>query len=98
MANHLTQALVLANKDFNLDIPSTEVSSAEDFQKILAKVIRHLLDNDFEQLLNGLYRIDVSEEKVKAAMATQGDVADNLALLIIEREMQKVVTREKYKN
>ena len=97
MANHLTQALVLANKDFNLDIPSTEVSTAEDLQEILAKLIRHLLNNDFERLLNGLYRIDVSEEKVKTAMASQDDVADNIALLIIEREMQKVVTREKYK-
>ena len=97
MANHLTQALILANKDFNLDIPSSEVSTAEDFQQILGKIIRHLLDNDFERLLNGLYRIDVSEEKVKAAIASQGDVADKIALLIIEREMKKVVTREKYK-
>lgn len=97
MANQLTQALVLANNDFNLDIPSSEVSTAEDFQQVLAKVIRHLLDNDFERLLNGLYRIDVSEEKVKAAMATQGGVADKIALLIIEREMQKVVTREQHK-
>ncbi len=98
MANYLTEALILANKDFNLDIPSSEVSSVEDLQEILAKLIRHLLDNDLERLLNGLYRIDVSEEKVKAAMATQGDVADKIALLIIEREMKKVVTREKYRS
>ena len=97
MANHLTEALILANKDFNLDIPSTAVSTAEDFQQILAKLVRHLLDNDFERLLNGLYRIDVSEEKVKVAMATTDDVAENIALLIIEREMQKVATREKYR-
>lgn len=97
MANHLEQALVLANKDFNLEIPSSEVVTAEDFQQILTKLIRHLLDNDFERLLNGLYRIDVSEEKVKVAMATTDDVAENIALLIIEREMQKVATREKYR-
>jgi len=97
MADLLTQALVLANKDFNLEIPSSEVSSAEDFQQILTRLIRHLLDNDFERLINGLYRIDVSEEKVKLAMATTDDVAEQIALLIIEREMQKVTTREKYK-
>ena len=97
MADLLAQALVLANKDFNLEIPSSEVSSAEDFQQILTKLIRHLLDNDFERLINGLYRIDVSEEKVKLAMATTDDVAEQIALLIIEREMQKVTTREKYK-
>ena len=96
MANNLTEALILANKDFNLDIPSTEVSTAEDFQLILTKLIRHLLDNDFEKLINGLYRIDVSEEKVKQAMSSEGDLAEEIALLIIERELQKVETRRKY--
>ena len=97
MADQLTQALVLANKDFNLDIPSSEVSTIEDFQELLTKVIRHLLDNDFERLINGLYRIDVSEEKVKLAMATNDDVAAQIALLIIERELEKVITLEKYR-
>ncbi len=97
MADHLSQVLRLANKDFNLEISSSEVSTTEDFQQILARLIRHLLDHDFERLLNGLYRIDVSEEKVKLALASEEDVADQIALLIIEREMQKVATREKYK-
>ena len=98
MANHIAQAIVLASKDFSLDIPSAEVSTAEDFQNILTELIRHLLDKDFERLINGLYRIDVSEEKVKQAMATGDDVAGQIALLIIERELQKVRTREKYRN
>jgi hypothetical protein len=97
MANRFTEALLLANKDFNLNIPETEVSTAEDFQEILAKLVRHLLDNDFERLLNGLYRIDVSEEKVKLAMASSGDLAEEIAMLIIEREMQKVETRREYR-
>ena len=98
MANNLTEALVLANKDFNLDISSTEVSTGEDFQLILAKLIRHLLDNDFERLINGLYRIDVSEEKVKQALSASGDIAEEITTLIIKREMQKVETRRKHKN
>ena len=98
MANNLTEALVLANKDFNLDISSTEVSTAEDFQLILAKLIRHLLNNDFERLINGLYRIDVSEEKVKQALSASGDIAEEIATLIIRREMQKVETRKKYRD
>ena len=98
MVNNLNEALVLANKDFNLDISSTEVSTGEDFQLILAKLIRHLLDNDFERLINGLYRIDVSEEKVKQALSASGDIAEEIATLIIKREMQKVETRRKYKD
>ena len=98
MANNLTEALVLANKDFNLDISSKEVSTADDFQLILAKLIRHLLNNDFERLINGLYRIDVSEEKVKQALSASGDIAGEIATLIIRREMQKVETRRKYRD
>ena len=98
MANQLSQALVLANKDFNLEIATSAVSTLDDFQQILTKLIRHLLDNDFENLINGLYRIDVSEEKVKLAMSSTADVAEQIAMLIIEREMQKVVTREKYRS
>jgi len=97
MANHLTQALDLANKDFNLEIPASEVATIADFKEMLTKVIRHLLDHDFERLLHGLYRIDVNEEKVKQAIASQEDVANEIADLIIAREMQKVITREKYK-
>lgn len=97
MPDQLSQALVLVNKDFNLEIPLAEVTAVSEFQKLLTGLIGHLLDNDFERLLNGLYRIDVSEEKVKLAMASQGNIAEQVAQLIIEREMQKVITREKYR-
>jgi hypothetical protein len=97
MPDHLSQALVLINKDFNLEIPSSEATSRDEFQKLLTGLISHLLDNDFERLLNGLYRIDVSEEKVKLAMASEGNIAEQIAILIIDREMKKVVTREKYR-
>ncbi len=96
MTGHISQALILTNKDFNLEISVNEVSSVEDFQQKLSKLIQHLLDNDLERLINCLYRIDVSEEQVKLAM-TGNNVAEQIALLIIEREMQKVITRENYK-
>jgi len=96
LSGHISEALILTNKDFNLEISLKEVSTAKDFEQVLAKLIQHLLDNDLERLINCLYRIDVSEEQVKLAM-TGNNVAEQIALLIIEREMQKVITREKYK-
>ena len=57
--------------------------------------IRILLDLDFNRLMNILYRIDVSEEKVKKAFA-EDDPAFSIAGLIIERELKKVETRSKY--
>jgi len=58
-----------------------------------------LLDSDIEGLLSLLYRIDVSEQKVKAILATanQGDMAKKIAVLIIERQIQKIISRMKYK-
>ncbi|MEN8251645.1 MAG: hypothetical protein ABFS32_22175 [Bacteroidota bacterium] len=98
MPDNLTRALVLINKDFDLDIDNSEVENHDAFLAALARVIQHLLDKDFERLINGLYRIDVSEEKVKQAFASQDNIAETIAKLIIERELQKVATREKYKS
>ena len=96
MDSLLSDVLKFTNQDFNLEIPATEVSTQDEFLKLLTNVIQHLLDKDFERLMNGLYRIDVDEKKVKLAMTTD-NVAENIAILIIERELQKVETRRKYR-
>ena len=96
MNSLLPDVLKLTNQDFNLDIPAAEISTEDQFLKLLTQVIQHLLDSDFERLMNGLYRIDVDENKVKLAMTTD-DVAENIARLIIQRELQKVETRRKYR-
>ena len=97
MSEQLSTALALANKDFNLDIPQDQVTTVDEFHLLLTKVIAHLLDNDFERLLNGLYRIDVSEVKVQMALTLGKNSAEEIASLIIERELQKVATRQRYK-
>ena len=97
MDHLLPDVLRHTNQDFNLNIPTSEVRTEDEFLKLLTRVIQHLLDSDFERLMNGLYRIDVDENKVKLAMTTN-QVAENIARLIIERELQKVETRRKYKS
>ena len=96
MDSLLPEVLQHTNQDFNLDIQAAEVSSQDEFLKLLTRVIQHLLDTDFERLMHGLYRIDVDENRVKMAMATD-NIAENIARLIIARELQKVETRRKYK-
>jgi len=76
--------------------------SAEDFSRIksrLGSLINKLLDSDLQGLLSLLYRIDVSEQKVKAILATANtdEMAEQIAVLIIERQIQKVITKRKYK-
>lgn len=80
--------LVVANHDKERDLAA--------LRKWLAGEITLLIDCDFQKLLNILYRIDVSEQKTRLALSDD-DPAFALAGLIIDRELQKVETRKKYK-
>jgi len=67
-------------------------------KKRLSTKIQQLLSSDINQLLNILYRLDVSESKVKQAfkLMTEEEIANQLAILIIHRVKQKVEIRNKY--
>lgn len=97
----LYTGLSLIRKDFNLDeselsIPETELSHATLLAK-LTRVVSYLLEKDFSKLLQVLYRIDISEEKLKAALASnEGEPSEVIARMILDREMQKVETRKRY--
>lgn len=66
---------------------------------LMARYIDELIVNDFNKLLSILYRIDVSEEKVKGALAMDAGKASSghtIARLLIERETEKIKLRAKY--
>jgi len=79
----------MAVKDFALTAPKSPAESLEYLIDWLATEIGYLIDRDFNTFLNMLYRIDVNEQKVKKAFS-EPDPARQIALLIIEREKQKV--------
>lgn len=96
-ADNLLQVLEMTNKDVGLSLSLATVPDYTEFVKELSRAIEFLIEKDFEKLMQILYRIDVSESKVKRAFGLEQDVAQHIALLIIEREEQKVITRAKYK-
>lgn len=65
----------------------------------LTLIIGHLLTNNFEKLCNAMYRLDVSERKFHEVLtgSDPAEISSRLADLVIEREMQKVKTRELYR-
>jgi len=65
--------------------------------KIRERVL-FLLQNDFEFLVQALYRLDISEAKFQTAMLgdTLEEISEALASLIYEREIQKYHSRKKY--
>jgi len=90
----------LIKKDLALDeeLPDS-VSGVDELRAQLIPVINTLLNRDMNRLLTALYRIDVSEKKVKEILTTGApeEIAPGIADLIIQRESQKVITRQKYK-
>ena len=93
----------LVLKDLGLEDDISFEGSENAFGRLeewLTVRINHLLDHDFNGLLNALYRIDVSEKALKELMLEpdQSEIARELAKAIIERQKQKVITRLKYRS
>lgn len=79
----------------NIDIITIEQLSFAE----LTAAINQLINTDFEKLVFLLYRIDVSEQKIKALLnnTTSSNAGELIAQAIIERLEEKKVSREKYK-
>ena len=78
----------------NIDFEDNE-STNDRLKKMLVRRLDELLAYDFNALLNALYRMDVPEDKVKQVLtlSAQENLSEDLAEIIIERVLQKAVTR-----
>ena len=87
-----TLSLLIA-KQFSLMVD--DEIDFKQFRSQLEHEIDYLINHNFEKLLWILYRIDVSEQKVKDQIATHPEnAAEVIADLIIEHQMQKVKNRK----
>ena len=84
------------NKELAIEL--AEKISFEELQNQLVLYINGLIQNHFEKLVSLLYRIDVSEAKIKTLLQQQPgeDAAKIIAALIIERQLQKIKTRRQF--
>lgn len=82
------------------DPASKETRSMSDVRLFLIERITRLLASNMDLLMSALYRIDVYEHKVKAAFSTThpDQLAEVLADLVIERQIQKIQIRQSYKD
>lgn len=80
-------------------IDTNNNSSINEIREKLSHHIHHLINHNFAGLVNLLYTVDINEEKLKSLLRTNSDQdAGNLiATLIIERQIQKMKTREDLK-
>ena len=90
------QVLIGLSKTFGL----VETSKDHLFTKEeLADKINELINSDFQKLVSILYRMDISEPKLKLLLKENPNVDAGLIIadLMIERQLQKAESRQKYK-
>jgi hypothetical protein len=77
------------------DLQLAEQPPSRDLEALLAEKLNELIRSDFNMLVTILYRIDVSEEKLKKLLKDNAgeDAGRIMARLIIERQLQKIKAR-----
>lgn len=85
-------------KNFEVEIPEEEINE-EQMLNLLADRIAYMLEYQLEYLFSMMYRMDVSEKKVSAALHPLAEEPANvgLARLVIERQKMRLFTKEHYK-
>jgi len=89
MISRLSQSL-------ELDLPA-EISLS-GLKDILVRRVNYLINHDCDKLLQILYRVDVNEQLLKTNLQeASGDAGVTIAEMIIERQLQKIKTKEQFK-
>lgn len=78
-----------------------DLSGCETRQALLQRLsaqVNHLIQADFHRLVSILYRLDISELKLKQTLEenTDKDAGELIATLVIERQLEKLKTRQAF--
>ena len=92
----VTALLYDFNAAYGLDL--REAPGIDALETILAEKIGLLIDKDFSTLVQLLYRVDVSESRLRQLLLENRttDAGRLIARLLLERQWQKIVTRREF--
>ena len=85
--------------DYSSLVPNNDFERLEEFRKYLTEKMKDMLDKNYNLLINTLYRIDISEKKLAELFSSKnkGSIPEKLADLIIERQIEKINFRKRYR-
>ncbi len=76
---------------------SESVLDEQALLELFTKRVEDMMREDLNLLLSSLYRLDVDEDKIQDALKSASiPAARGIALLIIERQKEKIQTRKKF--
>ena len=84
----------------NFELETTEETlSEEELLDLLTRQVAYMMEYKMEYLLSLLYRLDVLEHKINHALSPVAiePPAIGLAKLILERQKQRIATKQAYK-
>ena len=78
----------------------TSINSLGQLKREICARVNYLIANDLTLLISILYRLDISEKKLKQLLQQTKDTTsgDIIAELIIERQLQKIESRKTFRN
>jgi len=99
--DYIPDLIVQIGKDINLsgidDHRFDGIVSSEKLVSVLKEFIEDLITHNPEAFSNLMYRVDISEEQIRGLSHIQlTDLVDEISLLVLKREIQKVYYRKKY--
>lgn len=85
-------------RDFDLE-PSEQVFTEAELLRFLADHVAWMVENRMEWLLSLMYRMDIDERQVEAALMPNAPEPANLGLakLILARQQQRARTKQTYR-
>ncbi len=90
----------LKRSGFELEISGENLKTLNEFRIYLTKKLSKMLDDDYNGVINLLYRIDINEEELSKLFSSSSKdfIPAALADLIINRQIEKIKWRLKIKN
>ncbi|MCP4440673.1 MAG: hypothetical protein GY810_17135 [Aureispira sp.] len=94
----LEQTTNFVVQEFGMEIDHPQEITEEELRDMLAECVLYWIEHNLEHLFSILYRLDVHEPSVHRAFAPEAVEPANLVIaqLIIDREKEKIRSRQKY--
>jgi hypothetical protein len=92
------QTTELIVRDFGLEVGDNPLTEEQLFD-LLANAVAYMIESRLDFLLSLMYRLDIEEHAIRAALAPDAPELANIGLakLILQRQKDRIFTKMKYK-